>query len=248
MDGFLLYIIAFLLSLFANILSQIAGGGTSLIVIPSLIFLGIDPRIAISSIKVSSLGGITALPPYIRSNKIVWTFMPALIVASVLSAFAGSWLLLSLDSEQVERIFGIIILLLLPLIVIKKKWGLTHDVERSKIVQYIGLFVYFIIAVAQAAFGAGLGMIATYILVTFFGYSLIHANATRRVVLVLQNGLTFVILLVAGIVNIWLGGALLLGSIIGNNLGAKLAIYKGNGFVKILFVILIVISGITLLL
>lgn len=247
MEDILLYILSFLIAIIANVLSQIAGGGTSLIIIPSLVFLGFDPRIAISSIKMSSLGGITALPPYIKSKKIVWTFIPALLVLSILTAIAGSFLLLSLESEQVEKIFGVIILLILPLIFLKKKWGLLHDVHRPKIVQYSGLVVYFIIAVGQAAFGAGLGMVATYILVTFFGYSLIHANATRRVVLIVQNGLTFFILLFSGLVNLWLGLALLLGSLIGNNLAARLAIYKGTAFVKVFFVILIIVSGIKLI-
>lgn len=248
MEPILFYIAIVLISLSANTLSQIAGGGTALINIPLLILLGIDPRIAIASTNMSSFGGITALPTYIKNNKVVWKIIPFLFIASIIAAIGGSTLLISLSSAQVEKIFGGIILFLIPLIFLKKKWGVTHDTIKPRWLQLIGIILYIIVAIGQAGLGAGLGLVATYILVTFFGYSIIHANATRRIVLIVQNGLTFFILWYNDLVDLKIGLALLIGSIIGSYLGARLVIYKGNTFVKIFFISLVTISGIKLLL
>jgi uncharacterized membrane protein YfcA len=247
MEGILLYITIAVVSTFANILSQLAGGGTSLVNIPALILLGVDPRVAIASIKMSSIGGVTALPTYIKNNKVVWKYIPFFIAISIFSALGGGYLLLSLDSDVVQRIIGILILLLLPVILLKKKWGLVHNATRPKWLERLGILVYLIVAVLQSAFASGMGLFATFTLVTFFGYSLVHANATRRIALIVQNFIVFIVLFAGGLVDIGVGLALLVGSLAGNFLGAKLVIYKGSSVVKVFFILLIIISAIKLL-
>lgn len=243
-----IYVIAFLIAFAGIVFSHIAGGGLSLITIPLYIFLGFDPRVAIASQKMGTIGSFTSIYKYIKAKKIEWQHMPFFILTSIVAAFLGSQLLIRTESSTVRVIFGGLLLLMLPFILLKREWGLkrSHHVARWKTNFGKGLFLIF--SIIQSAFGAGSGMVMTFILVGFFGYPLINANATRRVPAYIMNVSAFIFMYFAGLVNIYLGLVIIFANFLGSYIGAHIAVKKGNPFVKIFFVIVVLLSGIKLLL
>ncbi len=242
-----LILLGIAITTFSGFIGQLAGGGGGMITIPLLIFLGIPPHVAIGSNKTAAFGNIGALYKYTKAKKVHWNWTPLLIAVSIAAAWFGATLVLNTDPELVERIIGILLLSILPFVLLKKTWG-TAQHETSKNRKGIGLFLYSIAAVIQAAFSAGLGIINTYILVNFFGWTLIEANATRRLPLIIMNILVFGIFFFAGVVNLSLALGIFIGQFIGGYVGAHVAIQKGNEFVKIFFTIFIVASAIKLFL
>lgn len=247
MEGYYLEILLFFVATFSYILGQLAGGGAALIYTPLLIFLGIDPRIAIASSKAASFGGISGVWRYIKSGKIVWRHVPAYIIISVCASILGSRILISLDAGVAQTVFGILVLFVLPFIFFKSSWGLenlTHKISQTH--ESFGFLLYTLISIVQAGFG-GVGLLVTYVLVTFFGYTIIEANATRRVPLIILNATAFLSFLLSGFIDYSLAITFLLASLTGNYLGAHLAIKKGNKVVKTFFMAFVLISAIKLL-
>jgi uncharacterized membrane protein YfcA len=239
-------LIGIAISMFSGLLGQLAGGGGGLITIPFLIFFGVPPHVAIGSNKVAAFGNIGALHTYIKNKQLQWNWIPILTTIGLVAGWFGATLTLNTDPELIEKIIAILIFALLPFILFKKSWGTTKK-EISKTHKGFGLFFYSIAAVVQAAYSAGLGIINTYILVTFFGWTLIEANATRRIPLIIMNILVFGIFLKAGAVNISLALGIFIGQLVGGYIGSHIVIRKGNEFVKTFFIILVVISAIELL-
>jgi len=244
---FSLLLTGFFITLFAGFIGQLAGGGGGMITIPLLILLGIPPHTAIGSNKTAGLGNVGALIKYIKAKKIHWNWVPVFAIASLIAAWFGAKLVLGIEEDTVKVIISILLLTILPLVFLKKNWGIDR-VGRKKEMKGIGVVFYSIAAVIQAAFSAGLGIINTYILVTFFGWTLIEANATRRIPLIVMNIFVLFLFFLAGAVNWSLAIGIFFGQFIGSFIGAHVAIKKGNEFVKIFFVLLIIVSAIKLLL
>ncbi|MCB9798316.1 sulfite exporter TauE/SafE family protein [Candidatus Nomurabacteria bacterium] len=236
-------VVVFFVSLCAFIIGQISGGGAALIYTPVVIFLGIDPRIAIASGKMASFGGISGVYKFHKEKRIVWKHIPTFVILSLVAAFLGSRLLIHVDSDLASKIFGVLILLLLPLVLVRPKWGLEHIPHlKSRSTNNLGFVAYFIIAVVQAGFG-GVGLLVSYTLVSFFGYTLIQANATRRFPLLFLNISAFFSYALSGLVDYSIGIAFFLASIVGSYVGAHIAVKKGNAVVKVFFLVLILISA-----
>lgn len=241
-------ILVYIIATASFTLSQIAGGGVSLIMIPFLIFMGIPPHVAFGSMKLSTIGSISALYKYHKSKKIDWPRIPLYIVINLVAVFFGTNILLNTEPDALTTVFGVIIFLLLPFIFFKPKWGLLNiQTKKTKKQRHLGHVLYFFIAIVQSAFGAGMGLVTTYIFVTYYGYTLIETHGTRRTALYVLNVSSAIIYAIAGIVNVTLGLVLLAGSFSGGIIGSHIAIKKGNEFVKYFFTSLILISAIRLL-
>lgn len=96
--------------------------------------------------------------------------------------------------------------------------------------------------------GTGIGTLLILVLMFAFGLSALEANATKRVAQISQAVILFVLLFIQGLVVLGHGVAALLGSLIGSHLGSKIAIKKGNRFVKIMLAVIMTASGVALLL
>lgn len=240
-------LLVFLIALLGYTLGQLAGGGAALLYTPVLILLGVDPRIAIASSKMAAFGGITGLYKFFKEKQIVWQYVPLFILLSIIASLLGPRLLISIDGVLAGRIFGGLVLLVLPFIFLKPSWGLLHESHaKHPVLKWAGFLLYFLIGIVQAAFG-GVGLLVSFTLVSFFGYTIIQSNATRRVPLLLLNASAFVSFAFAGLVDYSIGAAFLLANLIGSYLGAHIAIKKGNKIVRVLFVCIVLLSGIKII-
>ena len=157
----------------------------------------------------------------------------------------GANILLTIDKEILKKIVGTIIILIIPFIFFKKDIGIKKK-ETTKTKRVFGYFIYFIIMIFGGFFGGGAGTLMLYTLTIFFGFTIVEANATDIIPWFLLSLSSLIIFAMNGIVNYPFGIALFFGMLIGGNLGAHTAIKKGDQWVKTLFVVVVIISGIKL--
>tara|TARA_B100001971_G_C18029462_1_gene451751 strand:- start:128 stop:817 length:690 start_codon:yes stop_codon:yes gene_type:complete len=225
--------------------STVGGGG--LVSIPFLIFTGLPPQVAIATDRFGSVGqALIAFYKFWKAKKIVWKYVAILSILSIVGSIIGANILLKTKSEILTNVIGIILILLLPFIFIKKDIGIKRKkVTRLKMI--IGLVIYFLIQTFTGFFGGGTGTLIFYTLMIAFGYTIIEANATNNIPWILLAISSFIIFAINGIVDYKIGTILLLGMITGGYIGAHVAIKKGDKWVKTLFAVLVIISGIKLL-
>jgi len=153
---------------------------------------------------------------------------------------------LNINTEILHYIVGVLLLLLLPLIFIRKGIGVQRSkIKKQKII--IGLLLYFLVQIFTGFFGGGTGILIFYILMIFFGLTIIEANATNTIPWMVLSISSVIIFAYNGIIDYRIGIVLLMGMAAGGYIGAHVGIKKGNLWVKRLFVLLVVVSGIKLL-
>lgn len=233
-------IATFLIGIFASFIGAMVGSA-GLVTIPFLIFLGIPPHVAIATHKFGAIGlKIGALTKFGKADLIKKNYLLPFSLIGIVSAFLGAQILLRIDKELLSNIVVVLLLVILPVLFVKKDIGIVHQ-TTSKLKQRIGYLFYFLAMVFSAFFGGGSGTIVLYVFMYFFGFTIVQASATAMIPSLVLNFIVLVIFALNGIIDYAVGLTLFLGMLIGGRLGASTAINKGNTWVKSLFALVVIV-------
>ncbi|PHN06586.1 sulfite exporter TauE/SafE family protein [Flavilitoribacter nigricans] len=240
-------IAALFVGIFAGFIGAMVGSG-GLISIPFLIFLGLPPQVAIATHKFGSAGlKIGAAVKFWKTKYIHWQYFLPFSIMGFVAAIVGAQILLSIDKELLSRMVAILLILVLPLIFLNKEAGVIHR-TTSTLKRGFGYFLYFLAQIFGAFFGGGAATMVFYILMTFFGLTIVEASATTMLPSLITSLVALIIFGINDLLNYQIGLLIFLGMLTGGWLGAHVAIKKGNIWVKALFAITVVFSAIKLLL
>jgi uncharacterized membrane protein YfcA len=233
-----------LIGFIANFIGAMIGGG-GLISIPALIFLGLPPQIAIATDRLSSIGQSTSIFKYHNSKKINYKIIIPLSIITIIGTLIGASLLFNFDKSLLIKIIGIVIILILPIVLINKS-GL--DNKKTNIAQkIIGYILFFFVVIYGSFIGAGTGILATFVFIFFFGLTYLESNGNFSIIWLIISVISSIIFAFQGIIKYDYAIILLIGSLIGGYTGAHIAVKKGDNFIKLLFIILVVISSLKLI-
>jgi hypothetical protein len=218
-------------------------GGGGLIQIPALLlgFPQVAPVQILATNKLGSICGtsMSAVTYYRRVRPDLKTVVPLAMLA-----FAGSLIGASLVSHISRAAFNPIILVVLigvgALTVFKPELGRQTALRFSGHRHTLAAGgVGFLIGVYDGALGPGTGSFLVFALVALLGYAFLEASAKAKIANVATNLAALAIFIPAGAV-MWKVGLLMgLGNLIGGYLGARTAVTRGAGFVRIVFVVVV---------
>ncbi|MEK7594114.1 MAG: sulfite exporter TauE/SafE family protein [Patescibacteria group bacterium] len=236
---------AFLLGLTSATVGAIAAGG-GLISIPGMIFLGLTPVSAIATTRLNIMsGGILAINQYRKAGVLVWKYIVPFLLISLVAGIVGPSLLLAIDPNIVKRLVGITLLIMLPALWYKKDAG-TIKAVRSQRRKLVGFLVVLAVMFYATMFGGGAGIFLIYTFVYFFGMTVIEANSTGLILMMVATAAALITYISGGAVNWSLGIPAMMGAFIGGYVGAHLALKKGAVWVKAVLTLVIIISGVKL--
>ncbi|MGH1462786.1 MAG: sulfite exporter TauE/SafE family protein [Neptuniibacter sp.] len=250
MDLFLEQAALLLLSLFANGLSAMAGGGAGLLQLPVLLFLGLSFSTALVTHKIASVAlGIGATIRHLREGKLDYRFCSFILFCGLPGVVLGADIILQIPEGWTIFCLGILTSGLGLYSIFKKSLGmLAEDKNRDRKGFIIGGCVLFIIGALNGSLTSGTGLFVTIWLVRWFGldyktsvtYVLILVglfwNATGAITIALQQEPRWD----------WLP-ILLIGAVLGSYFGAHIAIKKGNLLIKRAFETLTILVGVKLI-
>jgi len=244
MDFFVLTIVG-LIGILVGFAVGLTNGGGGLISIPLLILLGLPPQIAVATDRFGSLGyAASSTYKFLKSRKIVFSYILPLAIISSIGGLIGAKILIDIDKALLVKIIGIAIALLLPLVFLKKDAGIEKKKTGSKKMLFAGFLLYFLIAVYDGFLGAGAGFLIAYLFIFVFGLTYIEANATEKIPFLFNAIVSISVFVGHHIINYPFGIAMMAGTLIGGYIGANTAVKRGDKFVRIAFIIIVVVSEI----
>ncbi len=239
----LVFLVGIATGFFDSVLN--AGGFVS---IPSLVFLGLPPHVAIATDRFGALGrSSAAFLRYRKEKHILWRYVPILAAISLVASLAGAGLLVSVGSALPKWAVGVFLLAVLPFLFLKKGIGTIH-LEHSRLRKALGLAVAFVIIVFGSFFGQGVGILVFYALTLFLGFTLIEVLATTTLPGFVYCIASVSVFALGGIINYPTGIILLIGMASGGYIGAHTAIKTGNKWLKRLFAAFALAAGLALIL
>lgn len=231
-----------------SILGGIAGGGGGFVMTPLAIFFGLSPAQAVStgkfaglSITIGSLFGMKQAHGRVSRRKVVPVMVLALLVG-LLSPFA----IRSLDSEVYRVVLAVLILLMIPIMIVKKV-GIT--VRQPKPWQKVaGGGLLTLALMMQGIFSGGMGVLVNVVLMGMLGMSAVEANLTKRWSQVILNTTIIIGVVLSGLVVWHVAAVGVTTTFVGSYIGGRLAVSKGDAFVVKIMIGLMAVSALMLLL
>ena len=243
-DDVTVYIILFCVALLASGIDAIAGGG-GLLVVPTMLLLGLNPLVALGTNKLQScFGTATSSYNYFKNGFLKENNIRLLVSISFLGSLIGTLLVSQLSNELLTNLIPILLIGAAIFLVSNK----TKNINVSKTLLIAFTPLIFIIGFYDGFFGPGTG---TFFVLTFLivkQRNLMEATAATKVLNFTSNFASFLVFQYKGFVIIELALIMAIAQIIGAYLGSKLAIKKGENFIRPVIVFISIVLSIRILL
>jgi len=228
----------FVAGILAGAINAIAGGGT-LISFPALLWIGRDPIVANATNTVAIWpGSLAGAYGFRRELATARRWLLLLIIPSCAGGALGGWLLLRTPSSTFERIVPILIggatiLLAVQEMITKRLGTLARAHENPTRGWIVFVFVFqFAVGLYGGYFGAGMGILMLAALGLIGLTDLHQMNGVKNVLAVFINGVAAIYFVFAKAV-VWRDVlVMMIGTLIGGYLGARVAQRLGRKFVR----------------
>ncbi len=228
---------------FAGFVDAIVGGGG---LIQTPIALLALPHLAVStvigSLKIPSFSGtFFAAKQYLKKTTIDWKLISIMALVAFTAAFIGSQLLTLVSNNFMKPLLLVVLVCIAIYTFTKKDFG-THQVKtispRKK--WYLALLMSSAIGFYDGFIGPGTGSFLVLGFVTLLGFDFLHASANAKMVNLATNFGSICLFILKGKIIWAIAIPMAICNAIGGWVGAKLAIKKGNAFIRVFFLIVII--------
>ncbi|SCK21443.1 TSUP family transporter [Vogesella sp. LIG4] len=235
------------LCLFAYLAGLIdaAVGGGGLIQIPAL--FSALPQQSVATLfgtnKMSSaFGTLSAARSYLRRVRLPWNLVLPAAAAAFVMSFAGAAAVSLIPREVMRPLVVVLLIAMAAYTLHKKDLGKLHKpVAIGRREMLVGLAIGGGIGFYDGLFGPGTGSFLMFLFVRFFAFDFLHASAAAKVVNLATNVAALCFFVPSG--NVLFGFALPMAAcnVAGALTGSWIAMRKGAGFVRMLFLVLVTV-------
>jgi uncharacterized protein len=222
---------------FLTSLLSVVTGSTSLITVPAMISLGMEPHVAIATnmlaLTFMSLGGPL---PFVRTGAVDRSYLPGSLLLTALGSGLGALLLLAIPVRTVQLTVAIAMIAVMAFMLLDRDLGLSvTDSPVSRRAATFGYLATFLLAAYGGFFSGGYVTMLTATFVVLFGMTLLRAVATTKVVNLLSSAVATGVFLWRGVVDIRLGVILGMAMFCGALLGARVTLRLAAVWIRRIF-------------
>jgi uncharacterized protein len=229
-------------------INTLAGSG-SLISLPALMFIGLDPHVANGTNRIGIFfQNIVSSTTFYRRKLLDIKVGFYLAFPTILGSVAGAFIVLELPDRVVEIVVAVVLfMMLIPMFINPKQWLQGKDISLQKVNYPLRISLFFLIGVYGGFIQAGVGIFLLSALVLNTGYDLVKANALKVFINLIFTPFALGVFIIAGKVDFVAGLVLAVGNSAGAYLASHLAISKGAVFVRYVLIAVIIGAGTYLL-
>lgn len=226
----------------AGWIDAVVGGG-GLIQLPALLIglPGATPAQLLATNKFGSIFGTatSAITYYRRVRPDLRTALPMAAVAYV-GAIGGALIGLHIPKSLFDPVVLVLLVAVGAYTLFKPDLG-RASIRRFHGSKHIMLAVLtgFVIGVYDGALGPGTGSFLLFTLVGLLGYSFLDASAQAKIANFATNLGALTIFAPMGHVLVKVGLVIAATNLVGGYVGARTAVAKGSGFVRVVFVLIV---------
>ncbi|REK71542.1 TSUP family transporter [Paenibacillus paeoniae] len=220
----------------AAFVDSVVGGG-GLIAVPALLAAGLPPHLALGTNKLAgSMSSLTSTIAFFRSGHVDLRLSGKLVPLTAIGAVAGTLLLQLVPSDWLRPLMIVMLLLVTLYTFFKKDWGSVSTLRSLSRRSWLAMAVAaLLLGGYDGFFGPGTGsfLIFAFLLI---GLDFVKAAGNAKLLNFTSNLFSLIAFVALGSVaygvGLLMGGAMVLGSIV----GSRVAIKQGAKYVRPLFI------------
>jgi uncharacterized membrane protein YfcA len=219
----------------AGFVDAIVGGGGLIQLPAALVLLPSFPVASVvASLKIPSFSGTSlAVVQYLKKVTINWKLATIICTIAFFASFAGSQLLTIVSNSFMKPVLLVVLTAVAIYTFSKKDFGQHQEKDHSPKRELLyAVLISLIIGFYDGFIGPGAG--------SLLGFDFLHASANAKLVNLATNLGSITLFLIKGNI-IWLVALPMAASnALGGAIGANLAIAKGNKFIRIFFLFIVI--------
>lgn len=226
----------------AGFVDAIVGGGGLIQTPAALILLPQFPvATVIGSLKIPSFTGTAfATVQYLRKVSINWTMAAVMCVIAFAAAFAGSEVLTMVSNRYMKPVIFVVLIGVAIYTYTKKNFGQhTQKDHSSRREWFYAILISLCIGFYDGFIGPGAGSFLVLAFITLLGFDFLHASANAKLINLATNLGSISLFLLKGIILWQIAIPMAICNGIGGIVGARLAIARGNRFIRVFFLLII---------
>ncbi|MFA5072958.1 MAG: sulfite exporter TauE/SafE family protein [Nitrospirota bacterium] len=231
----------------ATLLSSMSGAGAAILTTPIWLALGFPLPVVIAT---SQLNGAFWTPiaarNYLRGIPVDWALVGGMISFGLVGAYGGTVIVRYADAHLLQRIIGLIILMLVVIVWHNKSLGSSATEPRLSRLSTSSLA--FPLGAYETFFGSGNGLFTSSLLSKTRGLPLLTSLGHYYILSFAWNCFAVYIYISSGYGDSNLMIPSTIGSVLGAYIGSHIGRKKGHGFVRVFFLVLGGILGLKLVL
>lgn len=232
-------LLACLFSFLAGFIDAVAGGG-GLLLIPALFILlpaGTTPSLILGTNKLAAFAGtVAATVRYLRTVPLDRRTVTPAALAALPFSYLGARVVRLMDPALFKPIVVVLLVLVAIYTFIKKDFG-SMNAPRLGPAARLGLAALTgaLMGFYDGFLGPGTGSFLIFAFIGVFGFDFLTASASAKAVNCATNVAALIFFVVTDNVLYPVALPMAACNVAGGLLGARLAILKGSGFVRVLF-------------
>lgn len=228
----------------AGLLDAIVGGG-GLIQVPAL-FAALPaamPSTLFATNKLSSVFGTAiAAKTYWKKYPVDWSLVLPASGAALIFAFVGAWAITIFPADIFRKLLPFILALVAVYVFRRKDFGGNFaPTTNGKNKVWLAILIGSVMGLYDGFFGPGTGSFLIFLFIRAFGLDFLRASSAAKIVNVACNIAALAWFIPTGQALWLLGGLMAVCNMLGSFLGAKLALREGAGFVRKIFLLVVMV-------
>ena len=215
-------------------------GGGGLILLPAL-FAGlptVEPALVLGTNKGGSVFGlISAASRFASRVQINWRLVLPAMALTFTCAWLGAQAVHRVPSAHVRALLPFVLTAMLIYTIRNRRLGVSHEPRnfrgRGLVLSIVALGV---LGFYDGFLGPGTGALMMFLLARHHGLDFVHASASAKFLNLASNSAALLVFGLAGEVMWPLAAMLAVASITGAQVGVRVAMARGTGFVRLLFI------------
>ncbi len=202
-------------------------GSNSLIAVPVMFQLGIDPKVAVATnmfgLVFMSIGGTI---PFVLQKKIKYDKVSPFVLITGISSTLGALLVGVLSSDSLKLIVSAAMIFVALFTLARHRTGVTDEVQPGKFALPMTYVLTFILGIYGGLFSGGYVTMLTAVLVGIYGMRYGEAVASTKLINVFSSLIATIVFMWQGLVDyklgLIIGAAMFAGAYVGAHYATKL--------------------------
>jgi uncharacterized protein len=235
---------------FLTSIVSVITGSTSLITVPVMLGLGIEPRTAIATnmfaLMFMSLGGAL---PFLRNRRIDRQRLPGLVLLTLAGSGLGAVLLLWIPSASLSTLISVFMLAIAVFSIVNWDAGIVPKVgDPSRLAELGGYVATFGLGIYGGLFSGGYVTLLTVVYVSLFRMTFVEAIGITKLINLCSSLVAVLIFAKQGILDYQLGILLGFTMFVGGMIGGRTALLLNQVWLKSIFLVTVIGLALKLLL